>query len=190
MHIGAASSLFSIATFTSTHKPHGSMNFNLERKKPKWVIAEMQPENISHILCEFHCYCLRQGIKVRRHRKSWKETRQQRNIIQSKPGPFAFKIIQHTSAAVNFVQILDSDVHDLEEHTQSNFIELHSVTTVVTKTQTALNWLVCTIPDQNITIRLNVCTIIMGNNYDTYLLQSCIVTHNSPNTHFFFLSFN
>lgn len=99
----------------------------------------MQPENISHILCESYCYCLRQGIKVRRHRKSWKETRQQLNIIQSKPVQFAFKIIQHTSAAVNFVQILDSDVHDLEEHTQNNFIELHSVTTVVTKTQTGLN---------------------------------------------------
>lgn len=97
-------------------------------EKTKCVIAEMQPENISRISCEFYWYCLRQGTKVRRHRKSWKQTQQQLNIMQSKPLQFAFKIIQHTSAAVNFVQILDSDVHDLEEHTQNNFIELHSVT--------------------------------------------------------------
>lgn len=37
---------------------------------------------------------------------------------QCKPVTFAFKIIQHTSVAVNFVQILDSDVHDLEIHTK------------------------------------------------------------------------
>lgn len=59
-----------------------------------------------------------QDTKSERYKKSWQQTQQQTTIILCKPITFAPKTIQHTSVAVNCVQILDSDVHDLEAQTE------------------------------------------------------------------------